>query len=86
MDKYIENHQQGVAITLTREEWGMVCCSLQEWSNKAHASMVWWRDFCDDRRLGEETAAGYAKTVETLDNLRRSIESVLYPQPAQETE
>ena len=84
--KEIHMAQDQVAITLTVEQWTTICNSLQNDADAAHASYIWWRDCCDDKRYGAETAARYKHTVEKLESLRKIVEAALCPQPVAEKE
>lgn len=80
------NPHEQIPIALTREQWDSVCLAIKNAADAAHASFIWWRDFCDDKRLGAETAAKYLRTVEKMDAMAKAIQDVLSPPPAQEKE
>lgn len=69
--------QEPLAITLTMDQWQMVQLSLREYAGAANASMVWWRDFCADKRLGATTAANYEKAANEAEAVRAQIEATI---------
>lgn len=79
-----DESQEGVAITLTVEEWQAVQRWLAFGADKSNASMVWWRDFCQDKKTGAETAAQYAKTQEEAERLYKIIDEALCPPKTEE--
>lgn len=69
--------QELLTITLTMDQWQMVQLSLREYAGDFYARMVWWRDFCDDKRMGAETAARYEKTANKAEAVRAQIEAAI---------
>ena len=80
------SQQDTVAVSMTVEEWEAVRSWLTFGADKCKASMVWWRDFCDNKKIGAETAAMYERQAENADRICKIIEETLYPQPPKETE
>ena len=59
------------------KQWGMVQLSLREYASDANANMVWWRDFCNDKRMGAETAARYEASEKAANEARALIEAAI---------
>lgn len=69
--------QELVSIPLSWEQWQTVIGSLQNDAGRANANMVWWRDFCDDKRMGAETAAKYERWYRQSTELAERIQETL---------
>lgn len=65
---------EAVAVTLTREQWQTVTSWLSYGADWHHARMTWWRECCDDERVGAETAAKYEQAMRQAENVHALIE------------
>lgn len=73
--------QAAVAISLTPAEWNTVRHCLQDIADSHRAMVINWRDFCNDKKVGAETAARYEIAAAELDRLAKIIEDTLCPPP-----
>lgn len=67
-----------VAVTLTREQWQNISIWLDYCIDYNHCRMLWWRDFCADKRMGAEKAAEYAAGIEKYETICKIIEEATY--------
>ncbi len=63
-----------ITITLTRKQWYTVLHSLQHIVDKLRATVLWWKEFCSDKRYGAETAAGYEQDLAKVEEIMAAIE------------
>lgn len=68
------NPAELVAVTMNREQWQAVSIWLQYLIDWHHCRMIWWRDCCDDRRMGAEIAAKHEATIKAHENVLQIIE------------
>lgn len=66
--------QEPVAVTLTREEWQGVVGWIQLCADWNACRMLWWRDCCNDKKMGAETAARYEASMKNAERLCKIIE------------
>ena len=67
-----------VAVTLIREQWENITAWLKYCTDWNHCNMVWWRDWCNDKRMGAEKAAQYAAGIEKYETICKIIEEATY--------
>lgn len=72
------NPQEPVPVTLTREQWQDVSGFMKYCADWCHAKMLWWRDFCADKKMGAEKAAKYEADVQKYETLSKVIEEATY--------
>jgi hypothetical protein len=77
------NPQELVAVTMTREQWRAVAAWLAYGEDWNTCRMIWWRDFCDDRKMGAENAAKYKAAALQAENLRQIIEETMAAETAE---
>lgn len=91
-ERKLYDPQELVTIPLTRDQWHKVTAAIQNDADRFHASMTWWLNFCDNPKMGAETARRYELGYKELDELRAAIENILLepwapkPAPANEEE
>lgn len=72
------NPQELVAVTMTREQWAGIVGWIQYGIDWHKCRAVWWRDCCDDKRMGAEIAAKHATSVKTGETMLQIIEEATY--------
>lgn len=85
-DKKNAYREEPISIPLTMEQWDTIKTSLKHVQNSAYGDMIWWRDFCVDKKLGAETAARHEATYNAYGDLYKHIEDSLFPPPPPEIE
>ena len=80
------NPQEPVEIILTMEQWDTVLHWLTYGGDYHRAKMHECLAVYDDKRAGAAKAAEHQKEAAEADQVRKIIESILYPQPTPETE
>ena len=65
--------QELVSVTMTKEQWTGIMAWLiygADWNN---CRMVWWRDHCDDKKVGAARAKEYEEAMLRAESLRKII-------------
>lgn len=68
------NPQEPVAVTLNREQWRSITTCLTYLADWHHCRMVWYRECCDDRKVGTAKASMHEAAMQRAINLRQIIE------------
>ena len=72
------NPDELVAVTMTRKQWREIENWIQYGIDWHKCRVVWWRDFCDDKRMGAEIAAKHAEAVKSGESMLQIIEEATH--------
>lgn len=72
------NPAELVTVTLSREQWQDISIWLQYCIDWHGCRMVWWRDCCDDKKMGAEIAAQHETAIKAHENVLQIIEEATH--------
>lgn len=72
------NPAELVAVTMTRQQWSDISIWMQYCIDWHKCRLLWYRDCCDDKRVGAEKAAQHEAAVKAHENVLQIIEEVTH--------